>query len=433
MEWLGEIPDSWTAVPLRTAARLESGHTPSRTHPEYWEDCTVPWFTLADVWQIREAGRRVILETKEKVSELGLTNSAARRLPAGTVMLSRTASVGFGAIMGVEMATTQDFANWVCGHRLRPLFLLHCLSAMTGEFERLRMGSVHNTIYMPDIRALRIALPPPPEQDGIVAFLDRETAKLDALIAEQQRLIELLKEKRQAVISHAVTKGLDPGVPMKDSGIEWLGRVPKHWQLAKLGRYATVENGTTPSRRDPGHWDGDVAWLASGSVNQRRVREPSGHITMRALSECSLRLLPIGAVVVGMIGQGKTRGLAAVLEIPATINQNLAAIVPGDRLDSEFLLSVFDTAYDDLRELGRGGNQAALNTEILSSYRVPLPPLAEQEEIARHLRIRVDRYDELTRESDRAIALLRERRTALITAAVTGQIDVRGLAATEAA
>jgi len=209
VEWLGDVPEHWEVKPIRKAARLESGHTPSRNHPEYWENCTVPWFSLADVWQIREERRDVIVETKEKVSELGLANSAARRLPAGTVMLSRTASVGFSAIMGVEMATTQDFANWVCGDELLPKFLLHVFRSMQGEFRRLMMGSTHNTIYMPDIQAFRFALPPLPEQRAIAAFLDRETAKIDTLVTEAESAITLLQERRSALISAAVTGQID--------------------------------------------------------------------------------------------------------------------------------------------------------------------------------------------------------------------------------
>jgi type I restriction enzyme S subunit len=120
VEWIGLIPNHWVGIPIRLVARLESGHTPSRSRPDWWVNCTVPWFSLADVWQIRECGSDVIHETKEMVSELGLANSSARILPKGTVMLSRTASVGFAAIMGIDMATTQDFANWVCGDRLLP-------------------------------------------------------------------------------------------------------------------------------------------------------------------------------------------------------------------------------------------------------------------------------------------------------------------------
>jgi type I restriction enzyme S subunit len=130
----------WQVNRTKFAARLRSGHTPSRQHPEYWQDCTIPWFSLADVWQIRDGQIEYVYETAEKISELGLANSAARLLPKGTVILSRTASVGFAAILGVDMATTQDFVNWVCGPTLRPEFLLYIFRSMAHEFRRLTMG-----------------------------------------------------------------------------------------------------------------------------------------------------------------------------------------------------------------------------------------------------------------------------------------------------
>ena len=206
--WLGEVPAHWVVMPIRVAARLESGHTPSRSRPDWWENCTVPWFTLADVWQIRQ-GADVIYETEEKVSELGLANSSARRLPKGTVMLSRTASVGFSAIMGTDMATTQDFANWVCGDKVLPEFLLCVFRSMSGEFRRLMMGSTHNTIYMPDIQALRFALPPIPEQRNIVEHVRKAVASFDGLTNEAQRGVDLLTERRSALISAAVTGKID--------------------------------------------------------------------------------------------------------------------------------------------------------------------------------------------------------------------------------
>jgi type I restriction enzyme, S subunit len=209
VEWLGEVPAHWRVMPIRLAARLESGHTPSRSRPDWWIDCSIPWFSLADVWQIREGGRDVVYETKELVSELGLANSSARLLPKGTVMLSRTASVGFAAIMGVDMATTQDFANWVCGDALLPEFLLAVFKAMKPEFQRLMMGSTHNTIYMPDIQAFRFALPSLDEQRAVVAHLGKRTREFDALLDEAVLSIELLRERRSALISAAVTGQID--------------------------------------------------------------------------------------------------------------------------------------------------------------------------------------------------------------------------------
>ena len=136
IEWLGEVPEHWEVALLRLVARIESGHTPSRQHPEYWipDVCTTPWFSLADVWQLRDGRKEYLGDTSEKVSERGLANSSARLLPAGTVILSRTASVGFSGIMPLPMATTQDFANWVCGSRISPEYLLYSLRAMTPDF-----------------------------------------------------------------------------------------------------------------------------------------------------------------------------------------------------------------------------------------------------------------------------------------------------------
>ncbi|WP_373506234.1 restriction endonuclease subunit S [Aestuariivirga sp.] len=209
IEWLGDVPSHWEVKPIRSVANLQSGHTPSRSRPDWWANCTIPWFGLADIWQVREEGRTEIFETNEKVSELGLANSSARLLPKGTVMLSRTASVGFAAIMGVDMATTQDFANWVCGSRLNNHFLLWTLRAMKPEFSRMMMGSTHNTIYMPDIAAFRVALPPMHEQLEVCNYLNTETTLIDDLLSEVTRSLGLLAERRSALISAAVTGKID--------------------------------------------------------------------------------------------------------------------------------------------------------------------------------------------------------------------------------
>ncbi|MEW8700201.1 MAG: restriction endonuclease subunit S, partial [Candidatus Thiodiazotropha sp.] len=249
------------------------------------------------------------------------------------------------------------------------------------------------------------------------------------LIEKKQRLIELLKEKRQAVITQAVTKGLDPSVPMKDSGVEWLGEVPEHWFVGRLGYYGLVNNGTTPSKANDEYWfDGDVPWLSSGAVNQETVLTPSEYITRKALTECSVKMLQVGTVIVGMIGQGKTRGMSAILAVSATINQNLAAVVTDNRLSSYYLHYVFKAAYESIRNVGRGGNQAALNCEILSDMKIPVPEYDEQAKIVDAIKSRISKIDVVEEQSERSLSLLKEHRSALITAAVTGQIDVRNLA-----
>jgi type I restriction enzyme, S subunit len=209
VEWLGEVPAHWDVKRTKYAARLRSGHTPSRQHPEYWVNCTIPWFGLADVWQIRDGQMEYVTDTAEKISELGLANSAARLLPKRTVVLSRTASVGFSAIMGADMATTQDFVNWVCGPDVRPDYLLYVFRSMQQEFARLTMGSTQQTIYMPDVGGFSTPLPPGAEQDRIVTFVRERTRRIDSLVTSVREAVARLKELRAALISAAVTGKID--------------------------------------------------------------------------------------------------------------------------------------------------------------------------------------------------------------------------------
>jgi len=205
--WMGMIPAHWKVAPTRLVARLESGHTPSRQHPEWWlpEECTIPWFSLADVWQIREGRKEYVKETAERVSKLGLANSSARLLPAGTVILSRTASVGFSAIMEIPMATTQDFANWVCGPLILPEYLLYVFRSMRTEFDRLIMGSTHQTIYMPEIRSFSTPLPPVDEQRRIVAAIRDNLGRIGSAVDAADDLVKSLRDYGQSFITATIT------------------------------------------------------------------------------------------------------------------------------------------------------------------------------------------------------------------------------------
>lgn len=207
--WFGPIPSHWEFGNLRRFAKMKTGHTPSRLSSEYWDNCTVPWFTLADVWQLRDERNEYLGPTREKISEDGLRNSAAELLPAGTVVLSRTASVGYSGIMPVPMATSQDFWNWVCGPRLVPEYLLMLFRAMKPEFDRITMGSTHKTIYQSDAASLEICVPPVQEQRAIVADIRRAIRKIDGLITKIATAIDRLQEYRAALITAAVTGQID--------------------------------------------------------------------------------------------------------------------------------------------------------------------------------------------------------------------------------
>lgn len=212
VEWAREINAGWGWAPFQYLAELGTGHTPSRSNPLLWEECHVPWVTTGDVKHLRDHRREYLDDTEYKLSALGLASSAARVLPKRTVVLSRTASVGFSAIMNVPMATSQDFFTWTCDERqLLPEYLLYVLRAMKfrGHFDRLMYGSTHKTIYFPDLVQLRGPVPPLPEQRAIVDHVRQKSHRAHELISRIEEMTTLLQRRRQALITAAVTGQID--------------------------------------------------------------------------------------------------------------------------------------------------------------------------------------------------------------------------------
>jgi type I restriction enzyme S subunit len=273
-----------------------------------------------------------------------------------------------------------------------------------------------------------VPVPPLKQQRAIANFLNRETARIDALIAAKERLLGLLAEKRRALITRAVTRGLDPNASLHDSGIPWLGEIPAHWELWKIGHLAAIGNGSTPSRENAGYWtEGTIPWLNSSVVNQGEATEANQFVTPLAFNECHLPLVRKDSVLIAITGQGKTRGKAVVLSIEATINQHLAFITPErSLLDPWFLRWILLSAYEYLRSISddAGGTKGALTCEVVANFRIPVPQLDEQHAIVEFISYETTKIDRLRKSTEQTIVLLKERRAALISAAVTGQIDI---------
>jgi type I restriction enzyme S subunit len=428
--WMGEIPEHWDVTRLKYVATLGTGHTPSRQHPEYWEDCTIPWVTLADVWQLRDGRQATITETAEKISELGLANSAAVLRPAGTVILSRTASVGFSAILDVDAATSQDFMTWTCGPRLEPKYLLYVLRAMKQEFRRLVMGSTHKTIYMPDIERLTIPLPPIEEQRRAVERLDRELAQIDAVFSAKQRLIGLLAEKRTSVITFATARGLKHDRPMEETGLDWPASLPVEWHLRRLRElaasgYRTFTDGDwieTPYITDEG-----VRLIQTGNVGIGNYREQGFRYvsdeTFTAL-RCT-EVLP-GDVLICRLADPVGRAcLAPDLGTKMITSVDVCILRPSTAVDRRFIVyALTNNLYlQHAGNIARGGTRDRVSRSQLGAVKVAVPPIEEQEQIANFLDDVTARIDELRRTLGRQLELLEEHRATLIFSAVTGRLE----------
>ncbi len=332
--------------------------------------------------------------------------------------------------MSKAMATTQDFANWVCGPRLRAEYLLYALRAMSDEFRRMTMGSTHQTIYMPDIRRLAIPIPPLEEQDRIVAFLRARLPRVDALIDKKQRLVGLLEEKRQAVIGLAVTKGVDPSAATKDSGVDWLGRVPASWTIARIRQMARLKSGHTPSRQHPEYWvpsECTIPWVSLADVWQLRdgkmdYLEATGEmISPLGLANSPAQLLPAGTVI---LSRTASVGFSAILRVPMATTQDFVNWICGPRLLPEFLLWVFRAMTQEFDRLTMGSVHRTIYMPDVAKLTMAVPPLEEQERIVRYLRTELEKAAAVVELVGRQLQILREYRQELITAAITGRREV---------
>lgn len=310
--------------------------------------------------------------------------------------------------------------------------------ALSGYVNALAKGIRERSTEFRWADASRVLLPVPPieEQRKVCSFLDHEIAKIDALVEEQQVLIELLQEKRQAVISHAVTKGLDPSMPMKDSGVEWIGQVPLHWNLTKLRHLTSrISSGKTPSGGSETYVDEGVIFIRSQNVYDDGLRLDDVAFIPEVVDEsmASSRIVP-GDILLNITGGsiGRTCVVPQDLE-SANVNQHVCAIRLMDQSQvayvSLFMKSDFIKKQIDF--IQNGAAREGLNFEQIGQFFCLLPSLEEQKQIANFVGTETTKFESLLEEAQAAIDLLQERRTALISAAVTGKIDVRNWQAKE--
>lgn len=325
--------------------------------------------------------------------------------------------------------------------RCRPLalpsyicyFYLH-----VDEFKGLRpwYTGLRKVVRPDTFMSIKLALPPLDEQEAIASFLDAETAKIDALIEEQRRLIELLKEKRQAVISHAVTRGLNPGVTMATAGVDWLNEIPAHWAGIPLGYLIRFNSGGTPNKANEGYWDGSIPWVSPKDMKVVEIGDAEDHVTELALAETGLRLIEPDHILVVVRGMILLHSFPVARNlVPVTINQDMKALKCCDKLLPGFLQYLFRGIAKLLVSLAGESAHGTkkMETSILSGLQIPLPPIEEQQSIIAWLDEKLAAYDSLLENSTDAIRLLEQRRSALISAAVTGKIDVRSYVPKEAA
>ncbi|MBM4936255.1 restriction endonuclease subunit S [Vibrio parahaemolyticus] len=419
VEWLDVVPSHWNVSKVKHLAPFQVGWTPSTRNDEN--------FIGENLWvNISDLKTRTIVDTAKRISDKAAKEASMDITPKGSLMYSFKLSVGAVSFAGKDMYTNEAIASFLATAKLPLNYLYYALPKFVIE-------NASTNIYGAKIlnqelinNALLLA-PSFAEAERIANFLDHETAKIDILIEKQQQLIKLLKEKRQAVISHAVTKGLNPQAPMKDSGVEWLGEVPEHWVSTPLKHYAKVIDckHITAEFTDDGFPLASISEVKGWSVDLSRAKYTSKKY-YDALIEGGRR--PLAGDII--YSRNATVGEAALVlpDMPEfAMGQDVCLIRLLENVNSEYLLYVLNSGVieNQLSLAMVGSTFKRINVDNIRNFSLALPPLSEQEQINESLSNLTSKYDSLIDKASVKINLMKERRTALISAAVTGKIDVR--------
>lgn len=411
VEWIGEIPEEWELNKI--SGLYEERNT-----------------------KVSDTDYRPLSVTKQGIvpqleSAAKSNNGENRKLIKRNDFVINSRSDRRGSCGISEYAGSCSLINIVLKPRgnMNNVYYNHVFKTETfaDEFYKWGNGIVDDlwSTKWSNMKRIYIMNPSLDEQNRIADFLDRKCAQIDAIIAGQQEIIEKLKLYKQSVITEAVTKGLDPDVPMKDSGIEWIGEIPVHWLAPKIKYMASVTSGGTPDRNRPEYWNGNINWLKTGELKNAEIYGSEEKITEEGLANSSAKIFSENTILMAMYGQGKTRGTTALLKVPCSTNQACAGIrLVNKAFSTGYLWKCLIGAYDSIRGKAEGSGQPNLSGDLISDFNLPMPPLKEQKDICAYIDCKCSYIDSLVLKKQTLIDKLTQYKKSLIYEAVTGKLEV---------
>ncbi|EGQ8110448.1 TPA: restriction endonuclease subunit S [Vibrio parahaemolyticus] len=415
VEWLDVIPEHWKVNTVKRLTDFQVGWTPSTGKDDNFVGDNL-WANISDL------KGKYLDDTAKKISDVAAQVASMDITPKGSLLYSFKLSVGAVSFANKDMYTNEAIASFLSTSKLPLSYLYYSLPIFVIENASTNIYGA-KILNQELIKNATLIEPTFQEAEKIANFLDHETAKIDTLINKQEELIKLLKEKRQAVISHAVTKGLNPDAPMKDSGVEWLGDVPEHWDVIFIKHLSRVKRGASPRPiDDPKYFDdnGEYAWTRIADVSSAGMYLTSTTQRLSTLGSSLSVRLNANELFLSIAG---TVGKPCITVSKACIHDGFVYF-PELKINNKFLYYIFDAGQAYLG-LGKMGTQLNLNTDTVGGIKVGLPPKDEIEQIVTHIENQSRKYSELIDRAVDSIELMKERKTALISAAVTGKIDVR--------
>jgi type I restriction enzyme S subunit len=366
---IGPIPHDWEITPLNELFEFGNGYTPSTENPKFWSNRGLPWFKMED---IRKNGRilsdSILHITPEAVKSSGL-------FPAGSFIISTTATIGEHAWLIADSLANQRFTFLKKGKSLKDIDSWYFFFKLFEIGEWCRNNVSKSTLLSVNMTGLKSYLVSHPSDKKEQQRIGKALSDVDGLIEGLRKLIEKKRNIKQGAMSRLLSGSL---------------RLPgfnKSWENFRIGDLSSVQAGATPSTEKSEYWNGDIRWMNSGEINLKYVREVQNRITQKGYDSTSTHMLPLHCVLLGLAGQGKTRGTAAINLVELCTNQSIAAIYPSDCFDSFFLYHLLDSKYSDLRMLSSGeGTRGGLTKRQIENIELLMPTdLAEQSAIAKVL------------------------------------------------
>lgn len=400
VQWIGEIPEEWNAIPLKRIIYFHNG---------------------ADYKDIQQDNGYPVIGSG------GQFAYASKYLYDGeSVLFGRKGTVDKPLYICGKFRTvdTMFYTEPIHKNQTNCKFIYY--AAKTIPYDRYKTATALPSMTQTDLGSHILAYPPLEEQQSIASFLDAKTKPIDDIISKREKQIELLEEMKSAIISCAVTKGLNSNAKMKDSGIEWIGEVPEEWSMIKTSLlFRLIGSGTTPTKNGTNYADEGLYWLQTGDLNDGYISDTSKYVSESAVQENSaLTLFPKGSLVIAMYGA--TIGKIGILDIDCYTNQACCVLGKGKKINIKYAFYAYQAGKTALINESRGGGQPNISQDIIRHFKIPVPPLEEQDHISSYLDSETSKLDARITKRRKQIELLQEYKQALIIDAVTGKIDVRG-------
>ena len=431
VEWLGQVPAHWEVRRLGSVTQVLNGATPSSSMPEYW-DGDIVWVTPDDLGKLKG---RYIDDSSRRITDEGYNACGTTLAPAGSIVISIRAPIGHLGILRVAACANQGCRLLIPQSGTVNEYLYHVLVAARPSLEALGQGSTFLELSRSKLRSFPVPHPPLPEQTAIVRFLDYMDRRIRRYIRAKQRLIKLLEEYKQALIHQAVTGQMDvrtgePYPAYKDSGVEWLGKVPAHWEVVPLKRLAWFKSGAGFPVHHQGDANAEIPFFKVSDMNipgnEKYLRVCPNTVSMIVARSLGATVFPAGTIIFPKVGGALLTNKRRIAASHCCIDNNMMGCVArnGDR---DFLFLMMSCI--DLGKIAKVGPVPAISEGEVREIRVALPSAPEQTAIVEYLDTQTAKIDAAVAAARREIELLREYRTRLIADVVTGKVDVREVAA----